>query len=84
MRPLSGALWSISKPDGRVGEAAQAHVGAGQVGIVGNGGGLLLLVASARRGTIDAVCVHILRASSRCNVMVGAEGEAGVVVESSC
>ena len=77
-------MWSISKPDGRAGEAAQAHVGAGHVGMVGNGGGLLLLVASARRGAADADRVHILRASSRCNVMVGADGEAGVVVEGSC
>ena len=83
MRPLSGALRSISNPDGRVGEAAQAHVGAGQIGMVGNGGAALL-VASARRGAAKACRVHILRASSRCNVMVDADGQVGGVVEGSC
>lgn len=38
--PFRGFEWSISKPSGIGGVSAQLHIGDGQDGIVGNGGGL--------------------------------------------
>ena len=57
MRPLRGALWSIGRFGGSSGVGAQAHVGAGQVGVVGKDG---VLVASARilGGTANVALAH--------------------------
>jgi len=52
-------LWSISRSLGRVGVGAQAHVGDGQLGTVGNGGAFDLVArdrcAPAKRGLAPLV-----------------------------
>jgi hypothetical protein len=43
-----GVLWSISEPCGSLGVGSHEHVGAGQLGIVGNGGVLVVKFRQAR------------------------------------
>jgi hypothetical protein len=58
MRPLRGALWSIGRFGGSSGVGAQAHVGAGQVGVVGKDGGVLVVSARILGGTANVALAH--------------------------
>lgn len=53
-------VWSIGKSLGRLGVGAHAHVGDGQLGIVGNGGALVL-DANARHPRAKTGCACFAR-----------------------
>jgi len=65
--PFNGFAWSISKPFGKSGIAAQVHDGEGHVGMVGNGGCLWWETVDAHRLTTGDVR-HLARDMGRRNI----------------
>lgn len=79
---MSDASRSILNSSGSSGDGAHGHVGAGQVGVVGKGGGVL--VARGRRVGValnaDLMLGDFALKIIRCIVMAG-ENERGVLVD---